>query len=383
MRSHSFKQLQRDFKVLVAAAVVLPLIASCAKPSGELMSPPPTVQHDKLIGGELQIEFNPQVEVIFVVDNSDSMIDEQAKLQEAAQKFVVDFGKNSLIDYRVGVMTVYDSRRYGPGKALENPYPEGKLLALKNPEGSSLDLSNHPPYVSRFDGSDEVMKATLNVGVIPWNQGGPQFEEVFSPLLIATSEIGNRTLNAGFFRPNSHKAIVIVTDEDDSSSAISVDSFLMGLNENLGEGNYSLYGVVATDKCPRASYADSPDRIIRAVKETDGEIFSICKPSFGNYLAQIGADIRKKVMRTELYVPAIPEDGTLKVSYGTQVIPEGSGWKFNPNKQVVTINEDFKVKYEASAKFAIGYTRIDKQAVVKGSAQPSSGIGASSSKSSK
>lgn len=351
----------------------LVLLAGCAKPSADLMSPPPTVIHDKLIGGGIEIEFKPQLEVLFVIDNSESMLDEQVKLQAAAQKFVKDFGKNSLIDYRVGVMTVYDSRRYGPGKVVENPYPEGKLLTLKKPEESSLDLSNHPPYVTRFDGSDEVMKATLNVGVIPWNQGGPQFEEVFSPLLVATSEVGNSALNAGFFRPNSHKAIIIVTDEDDSSASISVESFIARMNDQLGPENYSLYGVLATNKCPRANYADKPDRLIRAINMSEGgRVFSICEPSFGGHLAQIGSDIRKKLMRTELPVPTVPEDGTLKVFYGKQDIPEGKGWKYHPVRQVISINEDFKIEYEESARFVIGYTRIEESALLKGRAQPSS-----------
>jgi hypothetical protein len=367
---------------MTTLVLTLSILGACAKPSADLMSPPPTVEHDKLVGGGVEIDFHPEVDVIFVVDNSESMADEQEKLRQAAQSFVADFGKNSLIDYRVGVMTVYDSRRFGPGKVVENPYPEGKLLPLKTPEGMSLDLSNHPPYVSRFDGSDKVMEATLNVGVVPWNQGGPQFEEVFSPLLVATSEVGNTTLNSNFIRPNSHVAIVIVTDEDDSSSSISVDGFLEGLHNNLGD-RFSLYGVLATDKCPRASYADKPDRLTRAIKTSGGEVFSICEPSFGAHLAKIGSDIRKKVMRTELPVPTVPESGTLSVIYGKQVIPEGSGWKFNPNRQVVTINENFKVQYEESAKFMIGYTRVDEMAVRKGRAQPYSGSTSSKAAASK
>jgi hypothetical protein len=156
-----------------SSALSILVLAGCSKPSAELMSPPPTPPPppfyvtETATGGSFEVEFNPKVDVIFLVDDSESMLDEQATLQRAASDFVNGFAKNGLIDYRVGVMTVYDSRRYGPGKANENPYPEGKLRPLKLPEGSPLDASTLPPYVSRFEGSDEVLKATLNVGVIP------------------------------------------------------------------------------------------------------------------------------------------------------------------------------------------------------------------------
>lgn len=350
--------------------------SGCTKPGAELMSPPPTVTHDQLSSDGVEIEFNPKVDIIFVVDNSESMLDEQKKLQAAAVKFVESFGKNTLVDYRVGVMTVYDSRRFGPGRAVENPYPEGKLLPLKDQNGAILDPLTHPPYVSRFEGSSEILKSMLNVGVIPLAKGGPQFEELFGPLLVATSAEGNAELNSGFIRPDSHVAIIAVTDEDDSSIEYSVDEFVEQLQNNLGVGRFSMYGVLATNKCPRASFADKPDRLIRAIESIgSGAVFSICDTSYGVHLAKIGSDIRKKVLRKEIPVPTIPEAGTIKVLYGSQEIPPGTGWKYNPHKQMVIINENFEFEFDPAAKFSVSYTRVDERAIRKGHAQPLKGSG--------
>lgn len=362
---------------LLSATLGLCFLAGCSQPSANLMSPPPppppapVYVTETATGGSFEVEFNPKVDFIFVVDDSESMLDEQATLQAAAADFVNGFGKNSLIDYRGGVMTVYDSRRYGPGKVNENPFPEGKLRPLKIPEGSPLDASILPPYVSRFEGSDEVLKATLNVGVIPWNQGGPQFEEIFRPLMIATSAEGNATLNANFLRPDSQVAVIVVTDEDDASSEISVDSFVSTMRAQVGADRLVMHGVLAVKGCKRQSYADSPDRLIRAIRELGGKVFPICRRSYGSYLAEIGSDIRKRISDKIIPLDSIPEIGTIEVFYGSQKVPMGKdGWLHDPANKRLIISSSFNAKHEPGAKFKVSFTRIEESAFEQGKAIP-------------
>ena len=253
--------------------------AACApQRSADKMAPPIEYKTDRLSSDGLEYEFNPKVDILFVIDHSDSMLEEQTKLKEAADRFVESFGENSLIDYRVGIVSVHDSRRCGtvdPKTQLPiECYPEGRLRPLKGAPSTAS------PFVVRNEGAQKILKESLAFGTQSLKDGGPRFEELFSPILIATSPEGNQA-NGGFLRPDSRLVIVMVTDEDDSSASISVEDFLFQLQSNVGLSRVELNAVVATEGCARNNYADAPDKILRAVKMMKGRVFPICNASFG------------------------------------------------------------------------------------------------------
>src|SRR5207237_903330 len=100
------------------------------------------------------------------------------------------------LDFHIGVTTVFDTSRYGkPGRKI---IPKGTLVPLKDENGI---IAGVPPYITRnTPGFADVLKTTLNIGVLGDNEG-PVFEESFSPVLAATLDQKVIQANQGFYRP--------------------------------------------------------------------------------------------------------------------------------------------------------------------------------------
>lgn len=365
-------------KKLLVFALLLTGIAGCARKKAiDEYAPTTPYVAETVAGGQMTFEFNPKVVVLFVIDNSTSMGEKPdknrasslEKLQKGVDLFVdgtnekPGFGENNVIDYRVGAITVYDHRRCGTIDPKTNDtincYPEGKL---------------RKPFVTRGENSKQKIKDALNVGTLPMSgalptdEDGPRFEELFSPILTALSPAMNAT-NGNFIDKDTLVQIIMITDEDDGGM-LAARTFPAAVEMALGHKNFDLYGVVATKGCPRTSYADFPDRIIEAVREARGTIFPICDENFGTSLAEIGSDIRERLVKHEIPLPAVPEVGTLVLKYGDQAIPQGKGWTYNPRSQKITINSDLNVKFDPKSKFSVSYTRVEEKAIRKGRATP-------------
>lgn len=167
----------------------------------------------------------PELDIVFIMDNSDSMKAAQDNLSRNINRFVDKFHKNRSIDYRIGVLSVWDSsERFATLK--KDSYGKGELRWIRDGEGRKLKSR----FVSRFRGVESILKSTLKIGVAPYAEGGPEVEEIFSPLSEALKKIGRGDTNEGFFRENAQLAVVLITDADDTST-ISPDQMARELVE--------------------------------------------------------------------------------------------------------------------------------------------------------
>lgn len=348
--------MKNNILILILSLTVF----GCANKSADLVTPPITYQQENITGGNLTFEFNPKVDILFVIDNSGSMKNQLEKLKKASGEFIESFGENSLIDYRLGVISVYDSRHCDRGELYKGQqitcFPQGKLKS---------------PFVSRGPESKKLIFDALNIGTLDPDQGGPIIEEVFSPVLTALTPEMNHE-NGDFIRPDSHVVIVALTDEDDSSTQYSVDDFVILLNQMLGADRVSLYGVGTVKRadgniCPRPPQRpNGPVRLAEAVKQKNGKMFSLCDKSFGKSLATIGADIRKRSLRQEIHLLTRPESGTIKLAYGKTEIPQGKGWYYNPMTQSIQIDDGLDIIFDPKARFEVTYTKISDESVKRG-----------------
>jgi hypothetical protein len=189
-------------------------------------------------------------DILFVIDDSGSMSEEQANLRDNLGAFI-----DALIaspvenDFRIGVTstsveefgaTATTGQSYpcaGRGCTPSVPFPDGALLAVRQDAGGngiagSLDYDRTLyPSLSGFrgarvlgkgDGSAAALAALArdfkaNVQLGTTGSGREQ------PFRAARLALTDRLLdvNAGFLRPGARLAVIIVTDEDDCSGPVS------------------------------------------------------------------------------------------------------------------------------------------------------------------
>lgn len=184
---------------------------------------------------------NNSVDLLFVVDDSPSMLDKQTNLKNAFPAFVNELStlETGLPSLHIGVVTT-DVGTKGADDAVAGPgigsgpgacSGNGKAGNLQT-NGSQLLTGN---FISNSDNGDgtrsvnytgsleDVFSAIASVGA-----GGCGFEQ---PLEAARRALDNNPTNAGFLRSNANLAIIIVSDEDDCSISHST---LMGSDPALG-----------------------------------------------------------------------------------------------------------------------------------------------------
>lgn len=363
--------------------------------------PPQTFQWITEDGGQSQLDFNPKVDILFVTDNSDSMKSAQDNLVRNIDHFTAGIVKNKMIDYHIGVISVWDSSdRYLQAK--KDPYQIGDLRHVKNSQGTDRR------FVTKTE--KKLLAATLKIGVTPYEQGGPEFEEVFSPLSAALEKTGRGATNEDFFRAEAQLVVILLTDADDASKSINPEEMAQKLIDFKGghPEKVSVYGVlvrpdtpddkkdwnlrihpkyhhecftesqVIKQKTTQTIYKNNgtcsafgPERleqfIIHANQNTGNpeqirkkHIMSIVSTKFGDDLGRIGIDISAKTLAKEIFLsqrPRTDKNGQLmvRVRYGKQVIPMNakSGWMYDPENNSIHLSGEVEYQYAEGSRFSV------------------------------
>jgi hypothetical protein len=250
------------------------------------------------------------VDLVFVIDNSGSMSDEQANLINGVPSFISEI-QNQLADadsYHVGVITT-DAYEFNAGckgegamvistggsdssAAVCGPYADGYNYMTEN---DNLDVAFACAALIGTDGdSDERPLQTLQAALTP-SMNGPG------------------GCNEGFLRDDALLVVVIITDEED-------DHEVDGCNQNAYSGSTGgppewFEGLVAAkggveenvvvlalvgppgpnpaicpmlDKCADGSDgAEVAERVTAfTTMFTNGIVGRICEPSFGSFFSQ-------------------------------------------------------------------------------------------------
>jgi hypothetical protein len=171
-------------------------------------------------------------DILFVIDNSGSMADEQENLVRNFQTFI-DVLANSDLDYRIAVVTTdlgndADQITRGPeqagiaGFAVDESSPYRAVDTGDRSDCRTLDDVPHgcfrssraEPWIdSQRDDPSAVVRAfrdTARVGTC-----GSGFERGSRAMLEALENTAPGGCNAGFLRPDANLVVIVVTDEDD------------------------------------------------------------------------------------------------------------------------------------------------------------------------
>jgi hypothetical protein len=193
-------------------ALLVPLL-SVACQSHPLAEPVPAITGQ----GDQVFEVDPvrELDLLFLIDNSRSMAEEQTTLRENFPLFMRELAAidGGLPDLHLAVIS---SDVGAGGLTADSCRPAGQHGGFLVKDGCGVDASReHFLAVAgerqNFTGDlASAFSCLANLGT-----GGCGYEHQLQAIRLALSDLNPQ--NAGFLRPEAHLAIVILTDEDDCS----------------------------------------------------------------------------------------------------------------------------------------------------------------------
>jgi hypothetical protein len=276
-------------------------------------------------------------DILFVIDDSGSMQDEQDELIANFQGFSENFiGTN--LDYHIGVV------RADLAAGSDQSATWGILEPL--PDGTSWidpDTDNMAP----------VFQEVANVGA----NGAGQCEMGLQASMSAlTYQTHPGMPNQDFFREDGLLSLVIISDEadhgPDPGGPLGMPPWGGGNpNEYISWWTNNLKGPNDQDKLlftaivgPEGGCgsdddgADEGDGYLQVVEEVGGNFLSVCEADWAQFLIQLG--LESAGLKTSFQLRRIPIESTLVVTIdGTE--PDGSIWTYDPVRNSI----DFPIEH--------------------------------------
>jgi hypothetical protein len=241
------------------------------------------------------------IDVLFVIDNSGSMGEEQTNLTANFPGFITVLDQSGL-DYRVAVTTTGRDYNYAM------TFPVGGAIPMSQDGGDNGTMLKTAAMTRRWIEKTDPDVAGTFTAVATVGTGGPSDEMPLSAMRDAFEERMSDGTNAGFHRPEALLAIVFLTDEEDCSYEQSVT---LGFSQSLCDaqmepvqnyvtfldqytGNRSRWAAAAiAGKGPGTctstfGNADEATRLVQFVQQTgaNATMSSICDGDLSIGLAQ-------------------------------------------------------------------------------------------------
>ncbi|MEI8025337.1 MAG: hypothetical protein WCI18_03210 [Pseudomonadota bacterium] len=265
-----------------------------------------------------------EVDLLWVVDTSNSMAEEQALLAEGFQEFVA--GLQSLnIRFQTALTStdVCESLSDGSQKITpECPADSGGSTKTRlrgsfvGDKGRTVLKGTDPDVLSKFTSYARSMGVE-----------GSGFEHGLSAANLAVKK-SLSGLNEPFIRKDAFLSIIVVSDEEDDGIGLGLFDkssninyvaegltnwrydhldFIRDMNAVKGPGNFSVNAITGTrdDKgvlcsSPYGSPAEEGTQYIAAAKATGGNIESICSKKWDTLLKKIAGNIKTQISQIKL-----------------------------------------------------------------------------------
>lgn len=274
----------------------------------------------------LRQEVRPKVDVLFVIDNSSSMSDEQSRLAEHLADFL-EAATRHQVDYQIGVTTT----GLTPHSGITHPCPGG---AAGGEAGRLFPANGTSPRIIQpsTPNAEKVFANNVQVGTCHFIEQGLEaaYLALSAPLIDSVDATGTSLEddgNAGFLRPDAKLAIIFVTDEEDFSPRplATYETFFRSLKSDPTKLSVSaVVGPTTPGACPTASSPGS--RYISLAGALGGVVENICDPDWQGMLQKIGAGAfaPKRAFRLD----QAPQDPAL-IEVEVDGVPITSGWSFD------------------------------------------------------
>jgi hypothetical protein len=261
---------------------------------------------------------NTKVDVLFVIDDSCSMADDQTALANNFRAFIGQADVRQ-VDFQIGITTT-----------TLFPVP-GALVG--------------PVLTRRTPGLDRAFQAQAAVGVN--GSGFEQGLEAMRSVFLAAA--AGSALHLELLRPDAARVVVVVSDEDDQSPA-PVTAYLNELRRSAPEGYTTAMVSGQTLGCasPTTGSASPAPRYEQFAALTDGLSESICS-GWATTLANIGQAAFGLKTRFPLSREA---DTSAPIVVTVDGVRQASGWQYDAASAAI----DFSAPPAEGAEIVVTYT---------------------------
>lgn len=237
------------------------------------------------------------IDLLFVIDDSYSMADEQANLVASVPSFIAGITEvlGAGTDYRVGVVTTDDYAFNAPGCTRL-----GDLVTQTGGEASSAAIcgpfAEGQPFMTDADDLAASFACTAAVGV-----SGASDEKPMDALTVLLARQGS-PCNADFVREDAVLVIVLITDEEDDgdSDLDPGDWYDAVVAAKSGDASrvmvLSLIGLDEPNACAGpwdgAAGAEYAPRLAEFTERfAHGVVGDVCAADYGPYFAELLGDV--------------------------------------------------------------------------------------------
>ena len=224
---------------------------------------------------------NNEVDILWVVDNSNSMTEEQVSLANGFSTFIEEM-ESTGTDFHLGVITTsFDTGDLNRGKLLGDP-----------------------PVITQDDDYVAAFQTRVKVG-----GGGSQKEKGLEAATFALSPVMTTGPNTGFLRPDAQLLVMVVSDEDDCSDngvldneppeacytqqdkLIPVTEFVVELRELKDSPDLAMLSAIVGPLETEAAGCNDTwpgHRYMEVAKYMGGQSANICETDWSDMLWELG-----------------------------------------------------------------------------------------------
>ena len=318
----------------------------------------------QIVSQSVTNNYNPNLDILFIIDNSGSMKDIQELLAKNAKLFINEFLDVGFIDYHIAVTT----SSLTSGTRYHSHIDRETLEKLRQAVyGGSLsrcdDLAgnlgyDYPNYVDRnTPKADQCLSEMMNVGTF-----GSDIENFFNIPSLIFSDLMLQGKYPLFYRPEAHLVVFIITNGNDNSDftpRMAYDSllYIKGDERKIHYAAGIVNFQVLNYDCKKEDPPGPPLKIMKMVGffGSRGYWFNLCRFNYGKILSGFANHLLDSVLTLPL--DRIPDIDTLEVSYNykgkKQVIPS-EGWSYDVENNTIHLSRDIQLN-QAGGEFDVKY----------------------------
>jgi len=278
-------------------------------------------------------------DVLFVVDNSGSMSEEQNALASNFSSFI-NYALTLNVSFQIGVITTeVNDAETNIGNPARDIYPGVLVQAPGRPK---IITNNTPDITGAF--ADNA-----RVGTCCSDEQEAGLEAAW--MALSPGYIDEPSKNGGFLREDAKLYIIFLSDEQDQSQGdpdFYVD-FFSSIKGYRNTERMAASAIVGDDPngCGNGT-AESGSRYIEVANRTGGIFQSICSSNWAQALQNLGLDAFAAIREFPLSRPA--DSGTITVTVDGQNVPKAScndcdacadGWVYYPDTNTICFGANY------------------------------------------